>query len=1006
MKKKTKKILYSVGVVLSLGVAIASDILVKQFYGFIDEGLNGTGIEYTPEAEKVLAKGDAFVSEIMKEGITMLKNTSGSAPFAYDENNPEANRKVNIFGWNSTDAGFLISGYGSGISRIPENKRVLLYQGFDKYNSVYKKKKIEYNTNLKSFYESWCTKKAVTESLGGNDKLYTNYEPKVNVYNDTILDNGKTLLEDAKEYSDSAIIVISRQSGEAQDCPQDYSYIVNEKGGSPKRVDRGYLSLTDEELDLLNMVSENFSNVTVLLNCTNMVECGAFENEKINNVYYIGATGQSGAKVIPMVLTGDVNPSGRITETCVTDHSTNPTFYNAGRKASTNSIVYLEDIYMGYKWYETANVEGYWDGYSNSDTKKSNGKTGYDGVVQYPFGYGLSYTSFDWKIEAIEGKEAIIPSAGATLTKDSKIEINVKVTNTGTVAGKDVVELYYTAPYLNGIEKSSINLGDYAKTGLLKPGESEIVTLSIDAYDMASYDAYDKNENGFKGYELDGGEYKLKLLRNVHETPSEDLTIKYNVDAKGINFEVDPNSKNEVKNRFTDEGCSNNIPIDGNPINGDKTYNYLTRKDFKNTFPNSTAKAKTTNGAITSEDNEKFAELPKFGENHDLYLYTDKSGNKLSESQLKSPDGNVVSINKELFEKLGADYKDPLWDTFLDQLTTEDAIKLVVMGGYSTAEAESVGKIWLRDNDGPMGLTRSNASITETSKWTWFPMAGLIGNSWNKQLAYDYGKTVAAEGAATGVHGWYAPGANIRRSPFGGRNNEYYSEDPVLSGYSAAYTVLGALEGNMAPYIKHFALNETETLRGSLYTWATEQNIRENYLRPFEIAVKKGKANGIMSAFNRVGSVWAGANHGLLTNILRDEWGFNGSVVTDWMGGAGNAAEGLASGNDLWLNGAQNMSHNLGSNWSKDVLRANRVRRACKNILFQLCNTQYIYNHAENNTGSGNKIISVNRPKPYWLFAVAGINIVLVDLAFVFVYQGFIKKGNDKNEKDLQKSEN
>ena len=305
-----------------------------------------------------------------------------------------------------------------------------------------------------------------------------------------------------------------------------------------------------------------------------------------------------------------------------------------------------------------------------------------------------------------------------------------------------------------------------------------------------------------------------------------------------------------------------------------------------------------------------------------------------------------------------------------------------------------------------MGLTRSNASVTETSKWTWFPMAGLIGNSWNKKLAYDYGKTVAAEGAATGVHGWYAPGANIRRSPFGGRNNEYYSEDPVLSGYSAAYTVLGALEGNMAPYIKHFALNETETLRGSLYTWATEQNIRENYLRPFEIAVKKGKANGIMSAFNRVGSVWAGANHGLLTNILRDEWGFNGTVVTDWMGGAGNAAEGLASGNDLWLNGAQNMSHNLGSNWSKDVLRANRVRRACKNILFQLCNTQYIYNHAENNTGSGNKIISVNRPKSYWLFAVAGINVLLVDLAFVFVYQGFIKKGNDENEKDLQKSDN
>ena len=322
----------------------------------------------------------------------------------------------------------------------------------------------------------FALKKIVSESLGGDDRLYTNYNPKVEEYT-KIRENGKSLLENAKEFSDAAIIVISRQSGEGQDCPQMYSYNYNTKGGSPVKVDRGYLSLTDEEIDMINMVKENFGNVTVLLNTTNTIESGIFADPKIQNVYYVGATGQSGAFAIPKVLKGDINPSGRLTETYSTDFSEDPSFYNSGRvSASTGSVTYVEDIYVGYKWYETANAEGYWDNYKAKDEKKSNGKTGYDGIVQYPFGYGLSYTNFEYEIL----DDNISPKRNSILSKDSKIDVKVKVKNTGEIAGKDVVQLYYSVPYTKGgIEKSSINLGDFAKTKLLKPGEEEIVMIKI-----------------------------------------------------------------------------------------------------------------------------------------------------------------------------------------------------------------------------------------------------------------------------------------------------------------------------------------------------------------------------------------------------------------------------------------------------------------------------------------------------------------------------------------------
>lgn len=999
--KKLGKIICSVSMALLAGVMVAADVLSVKYFAFIDEGINGSGVNYST-ASRVLAKGDAFVKEIMEEGITMLKNTSGTAPYAYNASDPDANRKTNVFGWSSVDAGFLISGYGSGISRIPENKRVLFYDGFDKYNEIYPKKKIEYNANLKSFYENWCKSRAITESLGGNDKLYTNYNPKVDVYtSDENKVNGKTLLEDAKEYSDNAIVVISRQSGEAQDCPQMYSYVVNEKNGSPTRVERSYLSLTDEEIDLIDMVKNNFSNVTILLNCTNMVECGAFSDDKIQNVYYIGVTGQSGARAIPSVLTGDVNPSGRITETCVTDHSENPSFYNFGRVSSA-SVTYVEDIYVGYKFFETADVEGYWDGYTSSDATKSNGKTGYDGIVEYPFGKGLSYTTFSYEfaVETKEGEEettteeAVIPASGSSITLDTKIKLTVKVTNIGAVKGKDVVEIYYTAPYTKGgIEKASINLLDFGKTKLLKPGESDYLTFELDPYYMASYDCYDKNSNGFKGYELEKGQYQIKLMKDAHTPLLEDNlgTITYKID-EDIKIDKDTVTGNEVKNRFTGDDA-----FDGTSLDRSDTSLYLSRSDFEGTIKKTTLDNYTKAGTVKAT--RTYTDLPTFNEDNGLYLYTDLDGNKITDANLlHSPTSDKVKANLELMKELGSDYNNEKWDLILNQLTYTDATNLIVMGGYSTIEAESVGKIWMRDNDGPMGLTRSNASVTETSQWTWFPMAGLIGNSFNKELAKNYGKTIANEANETGVNGWYAPGCNIRRSPFGGRNNEYYGEDAIHSGYMSAYTVQGALSGRLTTYVKHFALNECETNRGGIKTWTTEQALREIYLRAFELSVKVGKTNGIMSAFNSVGGTTARQNGALLTYVLRDEWGFEGTVVTDWMGGAGDAKQGIMSGNNLWLNGSQQNNHNLGSSWMEDVQMANDVRESCKSILYMVCNTQI-------QTEEVPVIVDVIRNKPLWIMSVVGINLALFDGILLLTYFAFIRKGKESDNTISQEDE-
>ncbi|GHU75473.1 hypothetical protein FACS189461_1820 [Spirochaetia bacterium] len=492
-------------------------------------------------------------------------------------------------------------------------------------------------------------------------------------------------------------------------------------------------------------------------------------------------------------------------------------------------VEYEEGIYVGYRYYET---------------RFAGDEAAYRRTVQYPFGYGLSYTSFNWELTRTS------PSDGASLNNDGTITVDVKVTNTGRTAGKDVVQLYYTPPYTTGggIEKSQVVLGTFEKTGLLQPGASQTLTLTLPVREMASYDYNDANRNGFKGYELDAGTYQIRVSKNAHELGNGiSAPVEYRV-ASGIRYETDAVTNTEIQNRFDD--VSGHI----------KTY--LSRSDWDGTFPAPpTAADKTASDAvikavaayIAAEHNNSADEAPVFNAKNGVQL-----------------------INlREL------PYDDPLWDLLLDQLDIDEFIELFRTGAYNTALMPAVSKPATTDLDGPAGLN----SFIGTAAATGYPTECVIAATWSKDIARRMGEAIGEEGLNAGVNGWYAPAMNTHRSPFAGRNFEYYSEDGVLGGEIAAAVTAGATSRGMIVYIKHFAMNDQETNRvrdNGLMTWASEQAIREIYLRPFEIAVKKGSPLGVMSSFNRIGTHWAGGSHALLTDILRDEWGFRGAVITDF----------------------------------------------------------------------------------------------------------------------------
>ena len=872
-----KKGIVPIAVLLTIGlvVNIACGIFYSAITPFMTANLNPlltgqkqvtTGQSLT--VEQAADQSRAMAQELVQEGAVLLKDQNNALPLA-------EGTAVNLFGYGSVDP--IYGGSGSGASDTSSN--IDLVTGLTNAGFTV-------NQELVDFYKKSGVSRAAQKGFEGSN--FTPAEVPAAQYTDTLLQN-------AKAFSDVAIVTISRVGGEGGDLPQD----MYAAGYSKTDDGRHYLELTQDEEDLLALIkAQGFGKVIVLINSSNAMELGFLEDDSIDAALWIGSLGSTGFNAVGEILSGKMNPSGRLSDTYAYDLTTAPAYWNAGDFTYSNLnhhyVEYAEGIYVGYRFYETRYVD---------NTTGVCDEAAYAKAVQYPFGYGLSYTTFEQSIADYK-------------TTDSAIEMTVEVKNTGSVAGKDVVQVYYTAPYtIGGIEKSHVVLAGFAKTGLLEPGASEKVTVTFAPEDMASYD-----ETGAKAYVLEAGTYQIKLMNNAHEVIDQ---REYEVPAT-ITYSGD-------NARSTDLVAATNEFED---VAQGQIKQYVSRADWEGTLPTTRTDGKTAS-----------AETVAAKENTPVYENND------SDQPITFADHGLT-----LEDMTGLDYDDPKWDDLLEQLSVDDMTNMISNGGWSTPEVASVGKPATNDLDGPAGIN----SLVSSLKGVSFPSEVIVGSSWNTDLAQRFGTAFGAEAAANHVVGLYAPGMNIHRTPFSGRNFEYYSEDGLLSGKMGAAMVQGVDSQGVYTYIKHFALNDQESNRLSISVWANEQSIREIYLKPFELSVKEGGTTAV-SSYSRLGNTWAGASKALLTDVLRNEWGFHGMVVTD-----------SAMGNTSWMDinlalraGGDMMLCLMGVKLDSSSNTAQQaMRRACHNILYTQANSIAIAAAVDNT--------------PYWLILLAIVDSILL----------------------------
>ena len=994
IKKLIKKILATAGVAVLVVAIIVGDVVCHAHEGEITSHLcPDKVISHSENTQESLEESDKVIQRVAEEGITLLKN-NGTLPLDFSELDEEEKYNVNLFGVGGTDSdvnGFFVFGGGSGSVSLEKENAIFLKGALENAG-------FEVNKTLYNFFKEKGENPSVDWWMSEASKSYRNY---------------------AKVFSDTAIVTVSRLTGENKG--DDYNFAdLSEQSfsptgfGSPWAVTykdsdkdgRNFCQLSLKEEAMIKWCAENFENVIVLINSANVMELGLLnELDGVGAVMYVPYTGQSGANAIGKILKGEVNPSGKTTDTFAYSTTEYAPYYadalftwNNGLGKSGydigGQIAYTEDIYIGYKWYETADKEGYF-------TAKG---TTYDKVVQYPFGYGLTYTNFEWTVKSVSTKigdgEAAKIANGDTITdKNTTIVVTVEVKNTGKVAGKEVVQLYTTAPYTKGgIEKPYVALTDFAKTKTLYPaseaGEdkpnSETLTLEFNLYDIASYDCYDKNGNGFAGWELESGEYTLSLRNNAHEVNAcENANFNFKIGAGGFRYETDPKTGYKVENRFTGETAEAGVPTDGNN-DKDVKITYLSRADFDGTFPKNKITLRTKGIDVTYDGINAYLDdsvvykdltMPTFGKDNGLYLYTREDGSKATIDDLNGT-GQKTKINEELVMELGKDYDSPKWNQLLEQLTAFDAVEIVARCWCGTFAAESIGKIKDRVFDGPSGLTNTTISFEMLKDVSAFPCEALSGMTWDKDLLRKVGAAMGTEVSNAGTIGMYAPAIDVHRHPYNGRNYEQYGEDPVLVAKLGAKQVYGMTTHGVQASIKHFIISTSGRNPVNYNSWITEQNLRENYLKTFEVAVKEAGANFLMTSFNNIGGVKCATSYALNTEILRNEWGFKGSVITDYnvvTKDGKTTASLIRSGNDLRFQVSENNRKELDKTNAVDMALA---VRAVKNSLYSFCNTYYRTKSYDPTftTTSFTVIPAFN----WWIPSLVAINIV-IDCGFLFL---------------------
>ena len=865
----TRKIVHSESWLVALvGIVVAVSMMLT---GPLSTLLNNATITKYTLSDATVSKANELAKDVQSEAVTLLKND--------DSNLPLSGKKVNVFGWGSTNP--VYGGTGSG-SMSKQYKTVSLLDGM-------KQAGLKTNTELSKLYTDYRKDRP---EVGMFAQDWTLPEVPAKQYSDK-------LVSDAKDFSDEAVVVLTRVGGEGADLPTDMkakgiTYKNNSKDYDDFQKGESFLQLSKTERDMIDLVTSNFKKVTLVYNGANTFQFD-FLNDypQIQSVVWCPPAGQTGFSALGEVLAGETNPSGKTSDTFLKNLTKSVSYNNFGKFEYTNMadkaakykgftgddvtaipgfVNYSEGIYVGYKFYETASDEGL---------------INYDDTVAFPFGYGLSYTSFDQKLDSVK-------------YKGGKVTVTATVTNTGDKAGKDVVEVYYNPPYTDGgIEKASKNLAGFEKTKELQPGESQKVTVKFDDDDMASYDY-----KGAKAYVLEKGDYGISIQSDSHHViDHKAITVK-----DTVTYDSDSNTHNGDKtvatNQFDD-------------VAGDVTY--LSRADHFANYKEATAAP--TNFKMSDKVKETFYN----NSNYDPKKF-DKDSDKMPTTGAKN--------GLKLSDMYGKDYDNADWDKLLDQLTFDDMDNLIANGGYGTPAVKSVGKIQLTDADGPASLNNNFTGVGSIG----FPASTAFACTWNKDLAKQFGEMIGDMAHDMHVAGWYAPAMNIHRNAFSGRTFEYFSEDSLLSGVMASSEISGAKSKGVYSFMKHFALNDQETKRTEmLCTWTNEQAMREIYLKPFEMSVKEGGAQAVMSSFNYIGNTYAGADSALLQTVLRGEWGFKGFVLTDYFGGYGyqNADQEVRAGNDSMLATTKITNHIT----DKSATSVKAMRQAVHNILYTAANS-------------------------------------------------------------------